>query len=301
MVKGYLLVFLSAAGFGLMTIFASFGYDSGVNVTTLLFLRFAIASLCFFAYLFFKTKKWSIMKRQLLSLLLLGGILYTLQSSLYFSSVQYISKSLAALLLYLYPVFVAVLAFIVNKERLSLKSLISILISLAGMVFVLGSPSGNLNGTGVLLAVAAGIVYSVYIVIGNRVALQVSPIITSAFITLFASVSLLLSGMFSGALNFKFEPVGWLPIVAVALCSTVLSIFTFFAGMNITGPTKASIVSMVEPVVTIMASTLLLQEKMSQLQIIGGLIVLTGAVLVVLAGEKEKAPAAAKNLSVKVE
>lgn len=298
---GHFLVFLSATGFGLLTIFASFAYESGVSVATLLFLRFAFASVIFFAYLFLRIKKWSMTRKQLLSLVFLGCVLYTLQSSFYFSSVKYISTALAALLLYLYPVFVAVLSFFVNKERLSVPLVLSMVISLFGMVFVLGSPGGNSNIIGVLLALGAAVVYSFYIVIGNRVALKVPPIITSAFIALFASVSFFIWGVFTDTLNFEFEASGWLPILSIAIFSTVVSMFCFFAGMNLTGPTKASILSMIEPVVTSVFSILLLQEKMSYPQIFGGLIVLTGAILVVVAREKAKNAETGENSPVRAE
>jgi drug/metabolite transporter (DMT)-like permease len=285
---GYFLIFLSATGFGCMPIFVIYAYENNVSLTTILFLRFAFASIFFFLYLLVKVKKWRITKHHFVSFLVLGGLLYTLQSYFYFSSVKYIPASLAALLLYLYPVFVAILSSVVNKEKVSRQLLISILISLSGIAFVLGSPTENINFTGILLAVAAAVVYSFYIIFGGRVVSQVSPVITSAFIALFASLSFLIGGLYTGTLHFAFAPMGWLSIAGIALFSSVIAMLTFFAGMNITGPTKASILSMVEPVITVGLSALMFQEKMSMLQMIGGLIVLAGAVLVVLS--REKAP-----------
>jgi drug/metabolite transporter (DMT)-like permease len=55
--------------------------------------------------------------------------------------------------------------------------------------------------------------------------------------------------------------------------------------MNITGPVKASILSMIEPFITAIFSTLLLNEKIEVTQIIGGCIVLAGAISVVLMRE----------------
>jgi drug/metabolite transporter (DMT)-like permease len=122
-------------------------------------------------------------------------------------------------------------------------------------------------------------------VIGNRVTSQVPAIITSAYIALFAAVSFFIWGTITKTLYFHFEVIGWLPVVGTALFSSVLAMLTFFAGMNIIGPTKASILSMVEPVITFILSTIFLQEKMSIFQIFGGLIVLAGAILVVMARE----------------
>ncbi|RSK54678.1 DMT family transporter [Bacillus canaveralius] len=286
MYLGIFLILISATGFGLLPIFALYAYDSGISVATLLFLRFAFAAMILFSYPLIKKQPLAITKKLLVSLFILGGVLYSLQSTFYFVAVQYIPASLAALILYLYPVFVAVLSFFINKEKLSKPLLVSIIVSLFGMVLILGAPAGNVNYTGLLLALGAAIVYSVYIIFGNLVAIKVQPIITSAFTALFASISFLAGGLLTNTLNFHFEMSGWIPIVGIALFSTVIAMFTFFAGMNIIGPTKASILSMAEPVVTIVCSTLLFGENMSILQLSGGIIVLTGALFVVLAREK---------------
>jgi drug/metabolite transporter (DMT)-like permease len=286
--KGYLLVLLSATGFAFIPIFALYAYDSGVTVTTLLFLRFAFAALFFFIYLFIKVRHWKVSLQNLLYLFLLGGICYSMQSSFYFHAVKYIPSSLAALLLYLNPIFVAILSFFINKEKLTKRIVIAIFISLLGMIFVLGAPSGEIKMIGVGLAIGAAIIYSVYIVIGNRVTSQVQPIITSAYIALFAAISFFMWGIFTQTLDFHFDTIGWLPVVGTSLFSSVLAMLTFFTGMNIIGPTKASILSMIEPVITFLLSTIFLQEKMSIVQMVGGLIVLIGAVFVVMARENKK-------------
>ncbi|WP_019417669.1 EamA family transporter [Anoxybacillus sp. ST70] len=81
--KGYGLILLSATGFAFIPIFALYAYDSGVTVTTLLFLRFALAALFFFLYLWLKEKNWKVSRSHLLYLFLLGGIFYMMQSSFY--------------------------------------------------------------------------------------------------------------------------------------------------------------------------------------------------------------------------
>jgi drug/metabolite transporter (DMT)-like permease len=283
---GYIYIILSATSFALIPVFAIYAYEDGVSTTTLLFLRFAIASIIFFSYIFLKMRNWKITKKQIVYLILLGGILYTMQSTFYFTSVKYIPASLAALLLYLHPIFVAILSFIFNKEKLSKKIIIAVTLALTGIVMVLGSPKGEINLTGILFAVGAAVMYSIYIIIGDRVTKKVSPMITCAFISLFSACSLFIGGSFTHTISFQFGKIGWIMAVGVALFCSVIAMFTFFAGMNIIGPTKASILSMIEPVVTFILSTILFQERMSTLQLMGGVIVLFGAILVVLASKK---------------
>ncbi|MDP4084758.1 MAG: DMT family transporter [Bacillota bacterium] len=288
MVKGYFIIILSAICFGLIPIFALYAYQSGVTTTSLLFLRFSFSALIFFLYLFLKKENWRITRKQFLSLVLLGGVLYMGQSSFYFTSVKYIPASLAALLLYLYPIFVAVLSYFANKERLSKLTLIAIAISMFGIIFVLGSPRGHINLFGLLLAGGSAIIYSIYIVIGDRVIKNLPPIVTCAYVSLFSGFSFFAFGLLSHSLSFHFGKVGWYMVICIAFFCGVIAMFTFFVGMKIIGPTKASILSMVEPVVTFTFSTLLFHQKLSAVQMIGGIIVLFGAILVVMSREKNK-------------
>lgn len=289
MILGYFLVLLSAVGFGIMPIFALYAYESGMEVPSLLFLRFLFSSIFFFSFIFVRKIGVRVTRKQLAILFLMGGVLYTTQSTFYFTALKYIPASLTALLLYLFPVFVAILSFVINKERLSVRLILSIIISLLGILLVLGSPNGSIHPFGIVLGVGAAITYTFYILIGDRIMVSLPPVLTSGFIALFACLSFLVIGLSTQSLSFGFAPSGWVFAACVALFSTVLSIFTFFMGMKIIGPTKASILSMIEPVVTTVFSTLLLDDTITILQMIGGSIVLTGAALVFLAKEKRKA------------
>ncbi|MCX7921703.1 MAG: DMT family transporter [Clostridia bacterium] len=286
--KGICLIILSVIGFGLMPIFALYAYKSGITVTTLLLIRFTAAALIMFIYIFIKIKKVSLKGRDLLMLFLLGGVCYTLQSTFYFSSVRYIPASLAALILYTYPAVVAVLTFFVDGERLTGKTIGSILISFAGLVLILGTSIGSINLLGVLFAAGASFVYSCYIVLGNKVVKKLPSIVTSGFVMGFTALGLLLLGLSTGNISFDFDIRALGPIVGLIFFSTILAILTFFRGLELLGPTKASIISVLEPVVTAVFSAILFHEVMTVLQLLGGLVVLLGAAFTVRTGQQHK-------------
>ena len=278
---GVFLIFLSAFGFGLMPIFALYAYLGGINVSTLLFLRFAIAALCFFAYLISSHTCVRVRRSEMIGLFVMGTVLYAMQSTLYFSAVRYIPASLAALILYLYPVIVAFLSVMVDKEPWSWKMVAPAVLSLIGIAVVLGAPLDRLDGFGVLLAFGAALVYSIYIIMGRRILVQVSPVVTSAFISAFAALSFLIYGGLTHSLVFDLPMPTWLVIAGIVIFSTVLAMATFFAGMNIVGPTRASILSTIEPVITIGFSALLLGEQLSWGQGAGAVLVIAGTVWVI--------------------
>ncbi|MGN7472256.1 DMT family transporter [Brevibacillus sp. SAFN-007a] len=284
---GVLYVLASAAGFGVMSIFAVYAYEAGASVSTLLFLRFLFAAALFFGLLVWRKESLRLNRRQALALFGLGGILYTLQSLSYFSAVQYISPSLAALFLYTFPVIVAVLSYLVDKEPLTKTTLFAMLLSLVGLGLVLGLSFGGIQPLGVLLAFAAALSYSVYIIVGNRVVKGLSPYVTSGYISLFAAASIFWVAQTEGGVDLAFAPAGWWALAGIVVFSTVVAIGFFFRGLLLIGSTKASVLSTLEPVVTIVLSALLFGEAFSLLQLLGGCAVLAGAALIV-AGKKPK-------------
>jgi drug/metabolite transporter (DMT)-like permease len=279
---GVMLALLSAAGFGLLSIFSLLAYESNVTVVTILFLRFLLAALFFFVFALLQGKKEDLREAKKLPMLILG-LLYTLISIFYITAVKYIPASLAALLLYLYPALVALLSFLINKEVITRRILLALVICFLGLTLVLGTSFANIHAYGLLLLVCAIVLYAFYILFSNRVVLQVSPLITSAYTTLFAALFLLVAGLFSGSLSLDFAPAGWLPILGIAFFSTIVAVFFFLWSIEIIGSTRTSILSMTEPLVTVIFAALLFSERLTFLQALGGVGILLGASLVVTA------------------
>jgi drug/metabolite transporter (DMT)-like permease len=267
---GILLVIISAASFGTMAVLAPIAYQAGTNPITLLFLRFAIAGSVMAVVV---TARGIVFPRGklLLSLVLMGGLVYVTQSLVYFTALTMASPSLVALLLYLYPAVVAVLATLVLKEPLTRPKLIALALALIGMVLTIG-PEGRGGSLGVILALGAALIYSIYIVTGDKLLRQVSPLAATTVIMMAAGL------VYGGIVAIQgFNPpstaVGWWAILATALFS-VIAIGTFMAGIERVGSTKAAVLSTVEPVVVVVLAALLLGEQVEPLRLVGGLCIL---------------------------
>jgi drug/metabolite transporter (DMT)-like permease len=279
-VAGLLLVLYSALGFGLLPIFALLAYRGGIEVITLLAVRFVLSGIVLFGLLLATGR---LRLRQVAAVLpgLAGlGVCYTLQSGFYFSAVRYISASLASIILYSYPAFVCLLAFLLEREKLAVRTLAALAVSLAGVVLVLGASLGTAHPAGVLLALGASVVYSVYITLANRVLRSVEPLSALAVVTVVTSVLYIGIGLAAGRLSLAFAPSTWLPIGLIITVSTLLAIPAFFRGIEILGSSRASIVSMTEPLFTIGVSIVLFGDRLGWQQIIGGVLVLGGTALV---------------------
>ncbi|MGI6066632.1 MAG: DMT family transporter [Bacillota bacterium] len=279
--KGVIMVLISAFGFALMPSLAIFAYQSQITVLTLLFFRFFLAGILFFLYLYLKPEKVYLSKNTLFKLFLIGAVFYNLQSILYFSAVKYIAPSLAVLIVYTHPVIIALATSILDHEPLTIKVILSVLVSFFGMALMLGTSFTSINGLGILLAAGTSIIYAVYVILTNKMLKTIPPLTASAYISLSASFGLLMVSLLSGSFSLSFQASAWPWIIVLVIFSTVIALLTFYRGLEVLGPTKATILSMAEPLFGIFLSILLFQDHLTLLQMIGAAGVISGAVAVV--------------------
>jgi drug/metabolite transporter (DMT)-like permease len=273
---GVVLIAVSAASFGAMAIFARFAYDSGANVSGVLWVRFTLAGL-FLSIVLLGTGRRFPRGRQLAVAAGMGGIGYVGQALAYFSALQHASAGLVALLLYLYPVLVSLLAAVFLGESLTWRKMALLGLSFAGIALTIGAGGGSAHG--IVMGIVAALIYSIYIAVGSRFLDGSDAIATSAVVCLSAAVGLTVITRFSTP-RFPSDAAGWMALAAIALVSTVVAIFTFLAGLQRLGASRSSILSTLEPVVTLLLAAVFLGEALLPLQLVGGAMILVAAALV---------------------
>ena len=277
--RGALFVALSASAFGAMPIFGRYAYAGGADVLGLLTLRFLIGGGILAAVACRRGVAWPC-GRTLWGIAAMGALGYVGQSLCYFIALQHAQASLVALLLYLYPAFVTLLAALWLGERLTLMKGAALVLCLAGSALMVGGGKGE--PLGIVLGMTAAIVYSLYIVAGARLTRGVDPLATTAVVCLAAAAvfcTVAITRTLSGAPpHLPGTPLAWAALVAIAIVSTVTAMLAFFAGLTRLGAACTSMLSTLEPVVTVLLAAVLLGERLTVLQWIGGAAVL-GAVL----------------------
>lgn len=280
MAVGTILTVVSALGFSTLPIFGMLAYGAGANVITLLAIRFLMASVLLWAYVLVTRQPLPDLRTGV-QLLIMGGVGYTTMSLLYLSSVaeDRLSPAMAALLLYTYPAIVALLAWRFDRHRLTGRQIVALLLTLAGVGLVLVTPGSGaaFTWTGALLALGSAVVYAIYILFGSRVSVRSSPSVVTAFVSTAAAVVFLTWGFISGQL-VSMAPAGWLAAGGTAIFATVVAVLLFFAGIERLGPSRASIISTLEPVGTAILSAAIFHERLGSWQIAGGLLVLAGII-----------------------
>ncbi|BAL24377.1 DMT family transporter [Azoarcus sp. KH32C] len=288
--SGALYVAISASAFGAMAIFARFARDSGADVVTVLFLRFAIAAALLTLIMLTTRRRWP-SPRNVAILAGMGGIGYVGQSFSFFSALNHASAGLVALLLYLYPFLVMLLGALFLRRPLTLGRVMAALVALGGTALTI---SGGVNGEplGIVLGVGAALIYSVYILVGSRVMREESPLASATVVMIAAAV--VFGGLTAaGTPSWPQDGAGWLAVVAIAVVSTVVAMVAFFAGMQRLGAADAATLSTLEPVVTLALAALFLGEPILSNQLAGGALILGAVIWLARAGAPRKVAAAA--------
>jgi drug/metabolite transporter (DMT)-like permease len=296
---GALLCLASAAAFGTSAIFGKLAYEQGATVGTLLSARFVIAAALFWVFMAVTGRVRGLRglaRRDVAIALALGIVGYSAQSGAFFAALQRLDASLLSLLLYTFPTIVTVAAVALGRERASRRTALALVLASTGLVLVLaGARGGALDPLGVGLGLAAAVVYSVYILTSEGVAARLGPLTMSTLVCTGAAVSLTIGGTALGDVHpgsLSTAGVGWL--AGIAVISTVAAITLFFAGLQRVGPTAASILSTLEPVVTVVLAFEVFGESLGAVPLIGGALVLVAVVAVRAPMRLAAEPAAAE-------
>lgn len=281
---GSLLIVGSAVSFGFLAFFAAEARARGLSTETLLFLRFALAAAFLIAVTLARRERWPHPGR-LLALVAMGAVGYVGEALCYFKALELIPAGLVALLLYLYPGLVALLSRAFYGAKIDRTRGLALAVAMCGTLLTIG-PVGGGNAKGILLGLGSAVLYSAYIVAGVKVTRGVPAMVSTTVVCTSAAASYGLLLLRTGA-TWPRTPLDWAPVLGISLISTVVAILLFFAGLSRVGPVRASTLSTLEALTTVLVGALLMGERLSPLQWIGGALILTAAIFLTRQGAGE--------------
>ncbi|MBA3876249.1 MAG: EamA family transporter [Anaerolinea sp.] len=295
---GIALTIVSAFGFGSGALFAKPVYAAGVGWHVLMAWRFLIGAVL--AWLWVAGSPSARhglrrMDRRAVAVAVALGVLYTGNSSTYFAGLETVSASLAALIVYIYPALVAVLSLRFGRRLEGRRAWGALGLALAGVALAVG----NIDAaeappiSGLLLMAASPVIYSVWIVLAARLSGEgrsgvgqgagagADPTVAGAVMLTATAVAFWLSALALGrpVLPAEIPSSAWGGMAGVGVVSTFVAVQAFYAGAHRIGAARASIVSTVEPIWTIVLANLLFAEVLGPLQLVGGAMILAGVVI----------------------
>jgi drug/metabolite transporter (DMT)-like permease len=282
--RGTALVVASAASFGVMAVLAKDDAAAHAGVTTVLTGRFLLAAVLFALMAAARgVRPRGLPRRPVLLALALGGGVYAVESTAYFSALSHVDASIASLVLCSYPALVLVIAVALRRERAHARQVSALVLALLGALLVLSAGAGGqMDSVGLALTVVSTVLYAGYVTMADTVSGRLDPLVFGGLLSAGAGTALAVGGAITGRLHAAeyADPAVLTNVVLMATVSTVLAVAAFFAGMRRIGATGASTVASVEPLFTVALAAGFLGETLTPVQLLGGAVVLAGILLV---------------------
>lgn len=210
-------------------------------------------------------------------LLVLSGVAMGFNWILLFEAYKYTTVSVATLSYYFAPVIVTIACPIIFKEKMNTKQWVCFLMSTIGIVLITGIgdlSQGSSHLKGIAFGLGAASLYATVILV-NKFIKNVEGIhrtflqFIAAIIVLVPYV-LLTDGVNLQSLNGR----GWAFLLIIGLVHTGITYCLYFSSLKELPGQKAAILSYIDPLVAVLISVVVLNEKMTVMQIVGGLLIL---------------------------
>lgn len=275
--KGYLLALVSAVSYGLIPLFILPVKELNFPLNTTLFYRFFISALFLLAFLIYKKESLRVNKIEFLILLVLG-LLYGLSSDFLFLGYELLTPGIASTVLFVYPIFVALLLALFFNEKITRFTFFSLLITFSGvLVLSTNGTSLKINFAGLMVCILCALFYAVYMVVVNKSGMKVSGIKITFYSLLFSAAYYLVKTVLVN--DSLIASTGLILHMSLfALVTTVFSITALIYAIQYIGSTPTSIMGALEPVVAVLISVCFFAEDLTWNLMLGVVLILSGVI-----------------------
>ncbi|MBN8541306.1 MAG: EamA family transporter [Deltaproteobacteria bacterium] len=282
-VKGVLEILASGFFFGFLGLFGKQAFAMGLSPFEFLSMRYLFAAAMTFCFVVFRSrdvrKIWLGSKMTSLSIML-GVLGYAVFSSFYFLALGRISASMTVILLYTYPVLVAIGGAIFFREHIPASRLPAIPMAFLGMVFLVWQDFQIGQPIGLIFGLCSALFYSVYILVSSHWLKGIDAMTSTFWIQLGAGLTLLFVGFQVPGRVAEVIATAWPLILMIAFVCSVLAMSLFLSGLLKVKSWEASLLSMAEPITGVAVGILFLNETLSGAQWVGVALVLAALALV---------------------
>ena len=244
-------------------------------------LRFGAAALVFCALAYARERSLAIRRRDLVTLAIaaLVGIFLNQLSFVY--AIKLTTATTVALLFGTLPVMTGIFAFLLGIERLGSRFWFAAALAFGGAALVALGSGGGVSGQlwGDLLGFAAAATWAWYTVAVSPLLKRYSTVRLSAVGFTIGAVPLFIVGAPQlASQNYDLGVTIWLLYAFAIVGPLVLANLLWFGGISRVGPSRASVFANLQPFLAAIFSLLILNEPITRLQVVGGLLI-AGAIL----------------------
>lgn len=276
---GWALALLATVAFSFAPPVARFAIVDGFDSTTLLLVRMLLATTLFAVVLAATDRKRLRLPRAGLSAAVLVGAVNAIGMIFFFAALGQLEASLSAMILALSPPIVLSLLAL-RGERLTRRHLVRLGLALVGVYLLIG-PTGHVNWFGAALALAATFLFALQMAL-TQWTLVAYPTRAVAFhVTASMTSFVALYWLFLGAPWVAPTPTGWAAVLILAIVSTLIARLAYFTAVGRIGGAQMALFGPLETLLSVIWSLIFLNEQLTPLQWVGGVLILVSALLAV--------------------
>lgn len=252
--------------------------------------RMYLACLFLLPVVYQKRHDFKIISKKNWFYLIIAGLFLALHFGLWFESLKLTTVTSSTVILSTQPIVALFGAFLIYKEKASLKSITTIIIAIIGVILVSWGHLGGSNPAaliGDILSFLSVIALVSYLLIGQSKIKNISFWIYSFIVFLFAGIFLNIFNLITKTPLGGYSSHDWMMFVALAIFPTIAHVSYNYL-LNFISPTTISMSMLGEPIGATCLAIIFLNQNITELQIFGGFVVLIGIYLFLKNQAKEK-------------
>ncbi len=286
------IVLLACVFFCLLPSAAKIAYQEGANPLAVFTIRCIIGTLGLAIFITVSRSRFRIGWSAFRFNALLGAVHALLVLGM-MGAVAYIDVSLAILIVFLHPFLIAIVEHFRGGSKLTPALVACASVALLGLSLALTVNLESLDPIGVGLAVIGAVAATVMVLLIVETAKNIGAVTTNFYMTLWASLYFIVVAVLGPATGLV-DPIvlptslkGWAGILGAGVAFT-MSYTLFFVGAAIIGATRAAMISILEPVLTILFAILLVHEWLTGIQWLGVTLVVASLIGMELPGKNAR-------------
>lgn len=252
---------------------------------TIIFLRLIFASILLFILALYSQKSFSIDIKNHGGIFILA-LIAVFHLWIQVTGMQYTTAANTGWIIGTAPIFMAIVGFVVFKESLSPIRIFGILLAFFGLLMLMSkgdlSSIDLLSNKGDFLILASAFTWSVYSAVNKKISLSYSPLLTVLF--LFVMMAIIISPF---SINSKsihsivsLSPKGWIVIFFLGIFCSGIAYVLWAQALKEMDSVRVGAFLYFEPFVTVFAAWLILNEEITVIMILSGIVISIGVMLV---------------------
>ena len=265
-------------------------YAEGMNTPSVLFYRFGLAWLIVAVVMLFRRESLRVDRREFFTLTALG-VLFIFSSLTLYLSFHLMPAGVASTILFTYPVMTAAIMAAFFRERIRVGTVLSILLSFAGVLLLYwGDSGGTLHIGGVILVLVSALTYALYIIVVDKSPLAMSSFKINFYVLFYCAAGMALFALLSGQpLQLPPTPRAWLWVSWLAVVPAIMALVMMVYAAKYIGSTPTAILGALEPTTAVLIGVFVFAEPFSLRLLLGILLILASVTIVVLAKGNKRA------------